>query len=104
MSVANTAPDFQNLGNNALLVADLKMRQVKRFLTGRKGCEITGVTGTPDGTTLFVQIQHPGETATEISDPAQPLAVSAWPDGAAAGRPRAATVVIRRIDGGRVGS
>ena len=71
---------------------------------GPKGCEITGVTETPDGTTMFVNIQHPGETASERSDPAQPLAVSSWPDGEAAGRPRSSTIVIRRDDGGIVGT
>ncbi|MGE0732230.1 MAG: hypothetical protein AB7Q92_29660, partial [Acidimicrobiia bacterium] len=29
---------------------------------------------------------------------------SAWPDGPGAGRPRAATVIIERIDGGIVGT
>ena len=54
-----------------------------------------------DGTTLFVNIQHPGETASERSDPDNPSAISAWPDG---GRPRSATLAIRRIDGGLIGS
>lgn len=48
-----------------------------------------------------VNIQHPGETASERSDPDNPSAISAWPDG---GRPRSATLAIRRIDGGLVGS
>jgi secreted PhoX family phosphatase len=75
--------------------------EVRRFLTGPSGCEITGVTQTPDGRNMFINIQHPGETASERSDPANPTAVSSWPDG---GRPRSATVVIRRRDGGLVGS
>ncbi|MFI5446243.1 hypothetical protein [Polaromonas sp. UC242_47] len=53
---------------------------------------------------MFINIQHPGETASERSDPAQPKAVSQWPDGPAGGRPRSATVVIRRKDGGAVGT
>ncbi len=52
---------------------------------------------------MFINIQHPGETSSERSDPAAPKAVSAWPDGAAGGRPRSATVVIRRDDGGVIG-
>ena len=52
---------------------------------------------------MFVNIQHPGETASERSDPAQPFTVSSWPDGASGGRPRSATVVIRRDDGGVIG-
>ncbi len=58
---------------------------------------------TPDGRTMFVNVQHPGETASERSDPANPTAVSAWPDGFEGGRPRSATVVIRRRDGGVIG-
>ena len=59
---------------------------------------------TADGRSIFVNIQHPGETASERSNPANPKAVSAWPDGADGGRPRSATVVIRRVDGGVIGT
>jgi secreted PhoX family phosphatase len=51
---------------------------------------------------MFVNIQHPGETASERSDPNKPTAVSAWPPGQ--GRPRSATVVIRKTDGGVIGT
>ena len=72
--------------------------EVRRFLVGPKGCEITGITATPDGETLFVNVQHPGEGA-----PAEdPSAVSDWPDRQ--GRPRAATLAIRKVRGGIVGS
>lgn len=95
--------DYANLGNNQMLVADTKTGQTQRFLTGPKGCEITGITMTPDGRTLFVNIQHPGETASERSDPAQPNAVSSWPANqfinAVGGRPRSGTVIITRQDG-----
>ena len=59
---------------------------------------------TPDGRTMFVNIQHPGEAPSERSDPAKPTAFSNWPDGAGAGRPRSATIVIRKRDGGIIGS
>ena len=95
--------DYANLGNNQMLVADVKNGETRRFLTGPKGCELTGITATPDGRTLFVNIQHPGETASERSDPAKPTAVSAWPANqfaeAVGGRPRSATIVIIRPDG-----
>jgi secreted PhoX family phosphatase len=58
----------------------------------------------PDGRSLFVNIQHPGEAPSERSDPASPRAVSNWPDFRADGRPRSATLVIRREDGGIVGT
>lgn len=95
--------DYLNLGNNQMLVADPATGTVRRFLTGPRGCEITGITATPDGKSLFVNIQHPGETPSERSAPDKPLAVSSWPFNqfpqALGGRPRSATLVIRRKDG-----
>ncbi len=66
---------------------------LKRFLVGPIEAEITGVDSTPDGRALFVGIQHPGEDAP---------GTSSWPDGGTA-RPRSATIVITRTDGGVVG-
>lgn len=60
--------------------------QLKRFFVGPVGCEVTGVDLTDDGRTLFLNIQHPG---------------GHWPDGGDA-RPRSATVVVRRDDGGEI--
>jgi secreted PhoX family phosphatase len=96
--------DYQFMGNNQMLAADIKTGEIRRFLTGPNGCEITGISQTPDGRTMFVNIQHPGETASERSDPKAPKAVSTWPDGAAGGRPRSSTIVIRKNDGGVIGS
>ena len=96
--------DYARLGNNMMLAADIASGETRRFLTGPNGCEITGVVTTPDGRTMFVNIQHPGETSSERSDPLQPHVVSTWPDGPSGGRPRAATVVITRRDGGVIGA
>jgi len=93
--------DLARLGNNAMLAADVRTGEIRRFLTGPAGCEITGVTSTPDLRTMFVNIQHPGESPSERSDPADPMKISKWPNG---GRPRSATVVIRRLDGGVIGA
>jgi len=95
---------YKGIGNNMMLCADPATGETKRFLTGPAGCEITGVSFTPDRRAVFINIQHPGETASERGDPAQPKAVSHWPDGPTSGRPRSATVVIRRRDGGIVGT
>jgi secreted PhoX family phosphatase len=92
------------MGNNQMLAADITSGEIRRFLTGPSGCEITGVVNAPDGRTMFVNIQHPGETASERSDPNAPKAVSTWPDGAAGGRPRSSTIVIRKNDGGVIGT
>jgi secreted PhoX family phosphatase len=63
--------------------------EIRRFLTGPTNCEITGATFTPDGRTMFINVQHPGESPSERSDPARAAAYSNWPDYApAAGRAR----------------
>jgi secreted PhoX family phosphatase len=84
--------------NNQMLAADPATGDLRRFLVGPAGCEITGWTTTDDGRTVFVNIQHPGENAAYGS----PAAQSNWPDFA--GRPRSATVAIRRANGGLVGT
>lgn len=93
--------DWSNIGNNQMLAADPETGEVRRFLTGPVGCEITGTIITPDMRTMFVNIQHPGEAPDERGNPDHPNAVSSWPDG---GRPRSATIVIRKDDGGVIGT
>ncbi|MFM8899445.1 MAG: PhoX family protein [Burkholderiales bacterium] len=93
--------DLARLGNNVMLAADVNTGEIRRFLTGPAGCEITGATATPDGRTMFINIQHPGESPSERSDPNEPTKISKWPNG---GRPRSATVVIRKADGGVIGT
>jgi hypothetical protein len=102
-STLNKGP-YERMGNNMMLAADVRTGMTKRFLTGPAGCEITGVVMTPDSRTMFVNIQHPGETSSERNDPKNPKVVSSWPDGAAGGRPRSATIVIRKDDGGLIGA
>ena len=83
---------------------------LKRFLVGPADCEITGAAETPDGKTVFVNIQHPGEaiSAANVVNPAAYL--SHWPGNAGYGagganaRPRSATVAITKNDGGLLGS
>ena len=84
---------------------------LRRFLVGPVDCEITGCTETPDGKSLFVNIQHPGEAISkaDIANPAK--FVSHWPanagygaGGATTARPRSATIVITKNDGGVIGT
>jgi uncharacterized protein len=85
--------------------AALGEAKLRRFLVGPKGSEITGLTETPDGKTLFVNIQHPGENTPAIGAGAFTFQ-SNWPGNqgyGAAGRPRSATIVITRTDGGVIG-
>lgn len=97
----------EGIGNNQLLAAIPETREVRRFLIGPRGCELTGAIMTPDRRTLFVNVQHPGESTTfwnaqsGAPSPANPSAVSRWPFG---GRPRPTTVAITRIDGGEIGT
>ncbi len=81
-----------------MLVADVTSGETRRFLTGPNGCEITGITRTPDGRCLFINIQHPGESGSRAD------LRSAWPASQfpeiTGGRPRSATIVVTRNDGG----
>ena len=96
--------EFLRIGNNQMLACDLASGEVRRFLTAPTNSEVTGVTFTPDGRTLFINVQHPGETPSDRSDPAEPAKYSNWPDFQPGGRPRSSTVVIRKADGGVIGS
>jgi uncharacterized protein len=96
--------EFARMGNNAMLACDTTTGEMRRFLVGPVNCEITGAAWTPDARTLFVNVQHPGESPGERNDPATPQRHSSWPDGPAGGRPRSATLVVRRRDGGVIGS
>ena len=59
-STINTGA-YAGFGNNQMLCADPATGETRRFLVGPNVCEITGVFVTPDETTMFVGIQHPGE-------------------------------------------
>jgi secreted PhoX family phosphatase len=102
-STQNTGA-YAGFGNNQMLCADPITRRTRRFLVGPRGCEVTGVFVTPDEKTMFVGIQHPGEAPSGANDPAKPKQYSSWPDGDAGGRPRSSLLVIRKDDGGEIGS
>ena len=95
--------EFARLGSNVMLASDPATGETRRFLVGPPNCEVTGVMCTPDMRTMFVNIQHPGETASDRSNPDNPSRYSCWP-GRPGDRPRSATVVIRREDGGLIGT
>lgn len=82
-------PQNFNMGTNQMLCCDPEKGEMKRFMVGPRGCEITGVTTTPDGRAMWVNIQHPG-----ISYPAS--------DGKT--RPRSTTVLVTKNDGGVIGT
>jgi secreted PhoX family phosphatase len=70
----------------------------RQFLSAPTGSEVCGPEFTPDGTTLFVAIQHPGESEKTPSTFENPL--SRWPDQTPGMPPRPSVVAIRRRDGG----
>ena len=103
--------DWVNIGANSMVCVDPNSGITRRFLTSPPNCEVTGVTMTPDGRTMFVGVQHPGEDSTA----ANPTQYSNWPasqwsvraDGTTVlpgGRPRSSVVVITKDDGGIIGS
>ncbi len=102
---------FAQFGNNQMLAVDPNTGETRRFLTGPIACEITGVVMTPDLKTMWVNIQHPGEDVPKKlqeqgikKSPSKPNAASNWPDHQQQGRPRSATVMITKNDGGIIGT
>ncbi|HRK37942.1 MAG TPA: PhoX family phosphatase [Burkholderiaceae bacterium] len=93
-------------GTSTLAGAPVTPATLRRFLVGPKGCEITGVTLTPDHRNMFVNIQHPGEGMP--ADFKAHRFGSHWPasqqEPASLARPRSATVVVTREDGGEIGT
>ena len=79
--------DFAGMGNNQMLAGDPVTGEIRRFLTGPNGAEVTGLTWSADRRTMFVGIQHPG---------------APFPDGAG-GLPRSAIVAVKRSDNALVG-
>jgi secreted PhoX family phosphatase len=67
---------------------------LRQFLSGPVGCEICGPEFTPNSTTFFCNIQHPGEGGT-VEDP-----ISNWPDGGTS-QPRPSVVAVTKSSGPR---
>jgi secreted PhoX family phosphatase len=87
--------DTALVGNNGCFVVPTQGPErglLRQIASGPVGCEIGGCEFTPDGRTLFLSIQHPGEGGS-VARP-----VSHWPDGGDL-PPRSAVVAVRREDG-----
>jgi secreted PhoX family phosphatase len=65
-------------------------------MSGPRGAEVCGLEFTPDGETLFLSIQHPGEKGS-FGRPR-----SDWPDGGGAPA-RPSVIAVYRERGGRIG-
>ncbi|MGB3291969.1 MAG: alkaline phosphatase PhoX [Phormidesmis sp.] len=110
-------------GNNSLwqiVTQGEQAGEAKMFAYGPMECELTGPFFTPDGTTLFLAAQHPGErngvreamasemrefalktTAGELFTQTRAVPIgSNWPQKGESSPPKPSVVAIRRIDGG----
>lgn len=83
---SNTGP-YQGMGNNQMLAGDPASGEIRRFLTGPHGSEVTGLTWSADRKSMFLGIQHPS---------------APFPDGDGV-LPRSAIVTVKRSDGATVG-
>ena len=89
--MSTNTTNVSNFGNNAMYHVDQVTKKSTRFLVGPTGCEITGLTYTPDLTTFFINIQHPtGSWPSNVQGNSLPA--------------RSATIVVRRTDGKPVGA
>jgi len=90
-----TDADEELIGNNGCFVVPTSGPDrglLKQIMSAPVGAEVCGCEFTPDGTTLFLSIQHPGEGGT-VDNP-----VSHWPDGQELPA-RSAVIAISRDDG-----
>jgi hypothetical protein len=79
--------DLAGISNNQMLAGDAVTGEIRRFLTGPNGCEVTGLCWSTDRRTMFVGIQHPD---------------APFPDGDDV-LPRSSIVAVKRDDGAMVG-
>ena len=71
----------------------------KHFLRAPRGAEVCGPSFTPDNTSFFCAIQHPGADGGTFDVPS-----TRWPDFQPDLPPRPSVVVVSKNDGGPVGS
>jgi len=81
---------YKGFGNNALFVIPASGKQAGQAIqvaSAPVDAELTGPCFSPDQKTLFLSVQHPGETTKDLSNP-----TSTWPDGK---KPRPSVVAIQ---------
>ncbi len=76
----------------------------KLFFRVPMGAEMCGPWFTPDGETLFLSIQHPGESEEKGAPATFERPATRWPDFDDAMPPRPSIVVVTKTGGGRIGS
>lgn len=98
--VGDGAKAITSAGQETIVGKQVTDENLRRFLTGPKQCEITGVTMTPDYKAIFINVQHPGEDSPSFDKPSSNWPASQKDPNNKTARPRSATVVITRKDGG----
>ena len=73
--------------------------QAHQFASGPVECELTGPFWTPDGKTMFLAIQHPGEESTGLDN-----LTSRWPNLGGDPMPRPGVVAVTGFPGWPRGS
>lgn len=84
-------------GNNAMFFFNTEgpdAGKAIQFASGPVHCEMTGPTWTPDGTTMFLSLQHPGEESTALDK-----LTSHWPNLGGDPMPRPGVVAITGFPG-----
>ena len=87
-------------GTETLVGKKVTDETLRRFLVGPKECEITGIAMTPDYKAIFINVQHPGEDSADYASPSSNWPATQTNPSNKTARPRSATVVITRKDGG----
>ncbi|MDE4041559.1 PhoX family protein [Acinetobacter pittii] len=98
--IGDGAPATTSNGQQTLVGAKVTDSTLRRFLVGPKQCEITGIAMTPDYKAIFINVQHPGEDSASYSTPESNWPATQKDPSNKTARPRSATVVITRKDGG----
>lgn len=84
---------YKHFANNGMFViptAGKNEGEAFQFASAPKEAELTGPCFTPDETTLFLSIQHPGEETSDLKQP-----TSRWPHRKGDTMPRPGVVAIR---------
>lgn len=79
--------EYAGMGNNQMLAGDPVTGEIRRFMTGPFGAEVTGLTWSSDRRTMFVGVQHPD---------------APFPDGPN-NLPRSSIIAIKRNDNALIG-
>ena len=89
---AMNKPPYEKFKNNGLFYVPMSGRdagKVKQIASAPTDAELTGLSFSPDGKTLFLSVQHPGEKSPNLQQ-----LTSHWPRGGSE-RPLSSVVAIR---------